>query len=402
MKLFKENIGWPQEPAFYIPDDVITFIKDLQPKFVKYEQDWNEKFDRLIKNNPAQSELWQRYLEKKLQEDFEDRIWNLSITPDQPTRKYNEALVAELANILPFFVTGSADVASVDFTWLPGNKIVSRTNWNNQQIKFGAREFSMAACGYGMNLFGMIQPVLGTFLVFSDYMRNAIRLAALMKQRVIFVFSHDSIMLAQDGPTHQPVEHLMSLRLIPNLTVIRPGDENEAKAAWTTALFIKDQPVALLFTRQPIQSTISELTAERTRKGVQRGAYVLYGEATVPVDVEIFASGSEIHPAVGAARMLEKEGYSVRVISVPSWELFKTQPKSYRKQILENKAGFKVSVEAGVGIGWQYFVGTEGLIISQETFGASAPEPVMADHFGFTTEKVFKKIKAALPVGMVE
>jgi transketolase len=393
MKLFKEAIGWPQEPSFYIPEEVRQYFTKMQKVFSAYEDRWKAKFERMVLKNSEKAKLWKVFTDKKVPTHFEDELWELSIEPNQPTRKYNEALIAKIAQMLPFLVTGSADVASVDFTWLPGNKIISKDHWNYQQIKFGAREFCMAACAYGMQLYGMIQPVVGTFLIFSDYMRNAIRLAALMKQRVIFIFSHDSILIGQDGPTHQPVEQLMSLRLLPNLVLIRPGDENEAKAAWANALTIEDQPVALCFTRQPVKSTISKITSEKARQGVSRGAYVLYGNSSGPVEVEIFASGSEIHQAAGAAILLADDGFKVRVISVPSWELFNKQPKEYQSNILDSVAKLKVSVEAGSGLGWQYFVGNQGLIISQDTFGASAPEPDMADNFGFNTEKIFQKIK---------
>jgi transketolase len=396
MRLFKQAINWPHEPLFYIPDQVRQYFINRQQIFSAYEEQWQTKFEKLIGASPEKLSLWNQFMEKRIPDDFEEQIWNLEISPDQPTRKYNEAIIAHVAKTLPYLISGSADVASVDYTWLPHSGIISASRWNQQQIKFGVREFSMAACAYGMNLFGMLQPTIGTFLTFSDYMRNAIRLAAMMKQRVIFVFTHDSIMLAQDGPTHQPVEHLMSLRLMPNLTLIRPGDENESKAAWAAAFRVQDQPVALCFTRQPIKSTVSHLTAGKARKGVQLGAYILFGEEADPVDVEIFATGSEIHPAVGAAKMLEKEGLGVRVVSVPSWELFRQQDDDYQQTILGTEAGLKVSVEAGTGLGWQYFVGKEGLIISQEIFGASAPEPVMVDYFGFTKEKVYKRIKNAL------
>jgi len=392
MKLFKKAIGWPDEPLFFVPDEVRNYFENLQLTFFQYEKSWNQKLEQMKSSDTQKGKLWDIFLEKKLPDDFEDQIWNLKIQPNQATRKYSEAIVAQLGKMLPFLITGSADVASCDFTWLLDSGIVMKNDWQHQQIKFGVREFCMAACSYGMNLHGMIQPVIGTFLVFSDYMRNAIRMAALMKQRVIFVYSHDSILLAQDGPTHQPVEHLMSLRLIPNLTVIRPGDENESKAAWIAAFKVQEGPVALCFTRQPVQSTVSDLTKERAREEVGRGAYVLYGEAEKGVNVEIFATGSEIHPAVGAAKMLEKDGLLVRVISVPSWELFESQNKEYQKMITNGKAQLKVSVEAGRGLGWQKFVGKDGLIISQETFGASAPEPVMAEHFGFTAEKIYEKI----------
>jgi len=388
---FKKSFGWPEEP-FYIPEEVTQYFEDKAPQFDKYESDWNNKLDKMKSEDASKAELWDIFSNKKLPVDFEDQLWNLEIDPNQPTRKYNEAIIRKVAELVPFFISGSADVASVDFTWLEGNPIVKHDDWNRQQIKFGVREFSMAACAYGMNIHGMIQPSIGTFLVFSDYMRNAMRMSAMMNQRVIYVFTHDSILIGQDGPTHQPVEHLMSLRLIPNLTLLRPGDENEAKSAWAAAFEVKDGPVAICFTRQPVKSLASDLTKERAHAGLIRGAYLLYGDGDSNVDIEIFASGSEINISMQAAKMLEDDGKSVRIISVPSWELFDKQDEEYKNSILAGKADVKVSVEAGVGNGWQKFVGTEGLMISQETFGESAPEPVMADHFGFTTEKIYRKI----------
>jgi len=396
MRLFKQEIGWPDEPTFYVPDDVRSFFKDLMPVFHEYEQVWQEKYRSMRQNYPKTAQLWDIFTKKQLPEDFIDQVWSLPIKPDQPTRRYNEAIVQKLGSMLPYFITGSADVASCDFTWILNDQIIAGRDWLHQQVKFGVREFVMAGAATGMHLSGMLQPVVGTFLVFSDYMRNAIRMAALMRQRVIFVFSHDSIIVAQDGPTHQPVEHLMSLRLIPNLTMIRPGDENEAKAAWIAAFEVMDSPVALCFTRQPVASTVSDLTSARALNGVRKGAYVLYGATNGKCNAEIFATGSEIHQAVGAARKLENEGYIVRVISVPSWELFAQQDEEYKRSILDHKADLKVSVEAGAGLGWERFVGRDGLIISQESYGASAPEPVMAEHFGFTGEKVYQKIKARL------
>ena len=397
MSGFKKAIGWPEEP-FFIPDEVTAYFKNKNPQFEKYESDWNDKLDKMKSDDASKAELWDTFLNKKLPVDFEDQLWNLEIDPDQPTRKYNEAIIRKVAELVPFFISGSADVASVDFTWLEGNPIVRHNDWNKQQIKFGVREFSMAACAYGMNIHGMIQPSVGTFLVFSDYMRNAMRMSAMMKQRVIYVFTHDSILIGQDGPTHQPVEHLMSLRLMPNLTLLRPGDENEAKAAWATAFEVENGPVAICFTRQPVKSFAGSLTKEQARDGFKRGAYLLYGEIDSNVDIEIFASGSEINISLQAAKMLEKDGRSVRVISVPSWELFDKQDENYKNSILNGNADVKVSVEAGVGNGWQKFVGSNGLIISQETYGESAPEPVMADHFGFTDEKIYLKISEAFSV----
>jgi transketolase len=399
MRGFKKAIGWPETP-FFIPDDVKKYFDNARPLFEKYEKKWNDLFSKLILSDPVKSNNWKIFLEKKLPDDFEEQIWNLEVGSHQPTRRYNEVIIAKVAQLLPFFISGSADVASVDLTWLPGNKIVGKNSWNRQQIKFGVREFCMATCAYGMQLHGMIQPGIGTFLVFSDYMRNAIRMNALMKQRVIYVYSHDSILIGQDGSTHQPVEHLMSLRLIPNLVMIRPGDENESKAAWSTAFEIDNGPVALCFTRQSVASSVNQLTRIKAKQGLKRGAYYLYGEEHRLVNIEIFASGSEINPSFAAAKMLEIDGYSVRVISVPSWELFDRQDEDYKNIILNGKANLKVSVEAGVGLGWQKFVGQKGLIISQETYGTSAPEPVMADHFGFTAEKIYKKINDSIYITM--
>jgi len=394
---FKKAFNWPKDP-FYVPDEVRDYFVKMAPVFEQYESDWKKLFENIILSDPAKKQLWEIFSKKKLPDDFEDQIWNLEIKPNLSTRKCSETIIRKIAELLPFVISGSADVASVDFTWLPDNKIVKMKDWNHQQIKFGVREFSMAACAYGMNLYGMIQPVIGTFLVFSDYMRNAVRLSAMMKQRVIYIFTHDSILMGQDGPTHQPVEHLMSLRLIPNLTVIRPGDENEAKAAWTTALEVQSGPIALCFTRQPVISLANDLTKKQARTGLKRGAYVLYGEIGPAVDVEIFASGSEINLSIKAAMMLEKNGNTVRVISVPCWELFDKQDDNYKKTIISSEAKLKVSVEAGVGSGWQKFVGTDGLIISQETYGESAPELVMADYFGFTYEKIYKRINESLSI----
>ena len=392
MEGFKKSIGWPSNP-FFIPEEVTKYMESLHSTFGNYEKDWNLDFEKLILNNHSKAELWDIYSNKNLPSDYEDQLWKLDIKPDQPTRKYNESIIAKVAEMLPYMISSSADVASVDFTWLPGNNIVKDSEWNNQQIRFGVREFCMAAAAYGMSLHGSILPVIGTFLVFSDYMRNAIRMTAMMKQRVIYIFTHDSILIGQDGPTHQPIEHLMSLRLIPNLVVLRPGDENEAKMAWSKALEVQDGPVAICFARQPVESLAGKYSKINARKGVKRGAYLLYGDGDRPVDVELFSSGSEINISVAALQKLEQDGLSVRLFSVPSWELFDAQDDKYKNTILNGKAKLKVSVEAGVGLGWQKFVGKEGLIISQETFGESAPELVMADHFGFTTENIYKKIK---------
>jgi len=240
----------------------------------------------------------------------------------------------------------------------------------------------------------MIQPLCGTFLTFSDYMRNAIRIASIMHQRVFFQFTHDSVLLGEDGPTHQPVEQVASLRAMPNLTVFRPCDENEVKAMWITA-FSLDGPSVFVLTRQGIKSQ-GELTRSKARVGVARGGYVLDGEPSAPCDVLIVATGSEVGLAMEAAGQLKTEGKKVRVVSMPSWELFDDQDEIYRDSVLGGKVGLRVSIEAGSEQGWHKYVGAEGLVIGMKGFGASAPGKVLAEHFGLTTPQVVERIQAAL------
>lgn len=393
--LVKENIGWEEEP-FPVPQEVRDYFTARQPEWEREEAAWNEKFEAMKSSDAAWAELWESFNRKELPVDFEEQLWNLEIPRDLSTRKCNEYAINKVCQLLPWVVSGSADVSSCDFTWLLDSGVVSGQDWDQRQIKFGVREFAMGACAYGIALHGLMRPAVGTFLTFSDYMRNAVRLCAMMKQRVIYVYSHDSVFLAEDGPTHQPVEHLMSLRLMPNLTVIRPGDENEVKAAWAAAMTVENGPVALCFTRQDVKSTVSDLTRERARKGVPRGAYVIYGTESEAGDVLIIATGSEIHPAVGAARILEEEGASVSVVSMPSWELFEKQDFAYRESVLGGSYDVRVSVEAGSSLGWQKYIGRNGLSISMESFGASAPADVLAEHFGFTAEKIARRIAKRL------
>lgn len=396
--LVKKNIGWQEEP-FQVPQEVHDYFTSRQPEWEREEAVWNEKLEAMKRSDPTRAQLWESFSQKELPAEFEEQIWSLDIPPNLSTRKCNEYAINKVCQLLPWVISGSADLSSCDFTWLLDGGVVSREDWNTRQIKFGVREFAMGACAYGIALHGLMTPAVGTFLTFSDYMRNAVRLCALMKQRVIYVYSHDSVFLAEDGPTHQPVEHLMSLRLIPNLTLIRPGDENEVKAAWAAALTVNTGPVALCFTRQDVESTVSNLTAKRARKGVSLGAYVIYGENCGTGDILIIATGSEIHPAVGAARILEENGNSVCVVSMPSWELFGNQDITYRDSVLGGRFDLRVSVEAGSSLGWQKYIGRSGLSISIDSFGASAPTEVLAEHFGLTAEKIARRITERLQVG---
>jgi transketolase len=392
LRALKHAIGWPEEPLFHVPADVYEYFRSRLPGCEGLEAEWKSRLEAMRASQPRKAELWDLCERRALPPDFARQVWDMEIQPDQSSRKYSELILNRIGRLLPYLISGSADLSSCDFTWLKYGGIASRGQWDQQQVKFGVREFCMAAAAYGMQLHGMVQPLVGTFLTFSDYMRNAVRLAALMRQRVLFVFSHDSIQIGQDGPTHQPVEHLMSLRLIPNFTLIRPGDENEVKAAYIAAFQAQDGPVGICLTRNPFKSTVSDLTAARAREGVARGAYVLWGEARAGRDVLIIATGTEIHPAVGAARILEREGKRVRVVSMPSWELFDAQDERYRKSVLGGRYALRVSVEAGRSLGWQKYIGADGLAIALDTWGASASMEVLLDHYGFTAEKVAARI----------
>jgi transketolase len=300
--------------------------------------------------------------------------------------------MAAIAPALPELVGGSADLHPSTKTYLTAYPAVRIGEYGARNLHFGIREHAMGGILNGMALHGGFRPYGSTFLVFSDYMRPSVRLAALMKQPVIYVFTHDSVFVGEDGPTHQPVEHAASLRIIPGLTVIRPADANETAAAWRATIKHRDGPVALLLSRQklPILQGVDA-------QGVARGGYVI-ADAAEP-QVILIASGSEVEQALGARQILAGEGISARVISMPSWELFDSQPQAYRDSILPPDLTARVAIEAGVPTGWDRYVGTEGEIIALNRFGASAPSGVLAEQWGFTADAIAARLKAYLERG---
>jgi transketolase len=297
---------------------------------------------------------------------------------------------------LPTLVGGSADLAPSTETYLRGYGDLGFHEWCGHNMHLGVREHAMGAIVNGMALHGGVIPYGGTFLIFSDYMRPAIRLAALMQTHVIFIFTHDSIGLGEDGPTHQPIEHLASLRAIPGLTVLRPADANETVACWRLALERKG-PVALVLTRQnlPIIGDV-----ERVRAGVPRGAYVLADADSAQPDILLLATGSEVWVALGARDLLAQRGLSARVVSMPSWELFEEQPQAYRDEVLPPTVRARLAVEAAATFGWHKYVGDHGDIVGLDRFGASAPGKVVYEKLGFTPEHVAER--AAALVGRVK
>jgi transketolase len=299
-----------------------------------------------------------------------------------------------IAKNVPFFFGGSADLAGSNKTTIKGAGDFSAENYGGRNIWFGVREFAMGAALNGMALHGGLKVFGGTFFVFSDYLRPAIRLSALMKLPVTFVFTHDSIAVGEDGPTHEPIEHLAALRAMPNLSVIRPADGNETAAAWRLALESKEVPTALVLTRQNLPTLKG--TAEKAYEGVSKGAYVISPASKETADALLLASGSEVGLAVEAQKVLADEGIDVAVVSMPSWDRFEVQPKEYKESVLPKAVKKRLGIEMGASLGWHKYVGDEGDVLTIDQFGASAPGKKIMEEYGFTVANVVARVKALL------
>lgn len=387
IKLAKESLGIPQEP-FYVPQSVKDFFAEKLKKDIEKEKTWQKNWDAWAKENGDRSFIYKEMLEQKVPETLEKSLKGFEIKSPIAGRKASQESVNYLADLLPYLIGGSADLSVSDLTMLKQFPIINPPLYQGRNIKFGVREFAMATMATGLYQTGMFVPFVGTFLTFSDYMRNAIRLASLMKAHVIYQFTHDSIFLGEDGPTHQPVEHYAALRAIPNLHVIRPGDANEVKMSWLAALQYKG-PTALLLSRQNIPAVAG--TDLPYKDGVGRGAYILKKEKG-KCDYCLIATGSELSLASDVATELEKRGKNVRLVSMPCWEIYEDQPDSYKKSVLGGDLGKRVSIEAGVEMGWHKYIGMDGIAISVETFGASAPYKELAKAFGFTVDDILERI----------
>jgi transketolase len=391
----KERLDWPQEPRFYIPEDVLEFYRQAVDRGRKYQQDWQEKFERYQEAYP---ELAEEYLRRQSGELPENWITSL---PDFPvdeqgmaTRAASGDVINALADVIPELLGGSADLTPSNKTWIDGRVSFQKGDFQGRNFHFGVREHAMGSIVNGMSIHGGLIPYAGTFLVFSDYMRPAVRLSALSEMPAIWIYTHDSIGLGEDGPTHQPVEHLASLRAIPHLHLIRPSDANEVAYAWKAALEYRDGPTALALTRQNVRVIDREIYASAENLG--RGAYVLADIGDDPPEVILMASGSEVELIVRAGERLGAEGVNVRLVSFPSWELFEAQNQSYRDQVLPPELEVRVAVEAGVSQGWERWIGPKGLFIGVERFGASAPGKRMFEEYGLTVEDVIIKTQQLL------
>jgi len=387
--LTKRNLGWPEDKTFYVPEEALQVFRQAVPRGQQLEDEWRQTFQRYAKEYPDMAELWQRVWSRDVTLNWEKVLPVFAPSAGgEATRVASGMVLNALAPMLPTLIGGSADLTPSNNTELKGIPWMEPGNYAGRNIHFGVREHAMGAILNGLALHGGVIPYGGTFLVFSDYMRPAIRLAAMMELPVIYVFTHDSIGLGEDGPTHQPVEHLPALRAIPNLVVIRPADANETSEAWRVALERREGPTALLLTRQKVP--VFDRATLAPASGLRRGAYVLADSARQP-DIILIASGSEVTLALGAREALAQRGVQTRVVSMPSWELFEAQSPEYRTQVLPPQVTARLAVEAAIPLGWERYVGNNGAVIGMERFGASAPYQVLLEKFGFTVENVTQR-----------
>ncbi|MBW1804344.1 MAG: transketolase, partial [Deltaproteobacteria bacterium] len=395
IELTKKNLEWPQEPRFFVPDEVLGHLREAIKKGNELEAQWQTKLGSYEEAHPEPAKELQICMNGELPDNWDRDIPSFPEDPKgMATRVASGTVLNAIALNVSNLFGGSADLAPSNKTEIKGQEDFQGDDYQGRNLRFGVREHGMGSVLNGMALHGGIIPYGGTFLIFSDYMRPAIRLAALMGLRVIYVFTHDSIGLGEDGPTHQPVEQLASLRTIPNLTVIRPCDANETAEAWRVAMSSENGPVALALTRQGMP--VLDRNTFGPAAGLSKGAYVLKDAKDKKPGIILIATGSEIQIALDASQELESKGVAVRVVSMPSWELFEKQSEEYKKEVLPPETKARIAVEAGVAQGWHRYVGDRGEIISMNRFGASAPSKVLYEKFGFTAERVVEKALAML------
>jgi transketolase len=369
---------------FYISKDVFKFFDKRRCGQKEDDKKWHQLLDKWAHKYPKLFEELKQMKEKKFSNNLEETLKKLSLKNPIAGRSASQEVLNMLSKEMSFLYGGSADLSTSDKTFLKGFSIITNHDFKGRNIKYGTREFAMGAISNGLALVGFFLPFCGTFLTFSDYMRSAIRLASLSSLKVIYQFTHDSIFVGEDGPTHQPVEHIASLRAMPNLHVIRPADGNEVKVAWLAALEYEG-PTAIILSRQDLP------LLSGTEEGLKRGAYVIRRE-NKKADFTLFASGSELFLALEVATKLREAGKDVRVVSFPSFELFDKQSLDYRNSVVGGDIGKRVSIEAGVSFGWHKYIGIDGIAISVESFGFSAPAERVAEEFGFDVNGIVQKL----------
>ncbi len=388
----KRIVGFPQR-QFHVPKEVLAHMRRAVQKGRAAEARWKDMFKRYRREHPGLADLWARLQDGKLPAGWTKGLPKFRPTePPVATRSASGKFLNSVAGAIPNLIGGSADLAPSNNTYLKGYSVFEPGK-AGRNIHFGVREHAMAAALNGMALSNMLIPYGGTFLIFSDYMRASMRLSALMGVHVIYVMTHDSVGLGEDGPTHQPVEHLTAYRAMPNMTVIRPADANETIEAWKVALTRRQGPVMLVLTRQKLP--VLDRTVNAPASGLKRGAYVVSDSRGRP-DLIILSSGSEVHICLEAAETLRKSGYKVRVVNMASFELFEEQPESYRRSVLPPGVTTRLAVEAGASLSWHKYTGLEGAVIGIDRFGASAPAKVIFEKLGLTPGNVVRQGRALL------
>lgn len=391
----KKSLDWPLEPDFYVPGEVLEHYRESVPKGQELEDEWRARFDVYRESHPELAAEFERRIGGELPGDWEQGL------PDFPpdakgmaTRVSSGKVLNALAKRIPELAGGSADLTPSTKTWIDDSPAFQVGAYHGRNIHFGVREHAMGTAVNGMALHGGLIPFGATFLVFSDYMRAALRLSAISYAPSIWVFTHDSIGVGEDGPTHQPVEHYAALRAIPNLYVIRPADANETAQAWRAAILRRGGPTALLLTRQNLPTFDRSVYA--SAEGLQRGGYVLGDLGESEPELILMSSGSEVSLIVQAGESLAADGVNVRLVSFPCWELFLEQDDQYQESVLPRSIRARLAVEAGVRLGWDRWVGDQGDVLSLEHYGASAPAKVVMEELGFTVENVISRAKQVL------
>jgi transketolase len=387
--LTKEVLGLPKE-EFYVPQSVRTYFEQRLVKNAQLEAEWDDMYRRWEAVNPELAEEFQKMKQQHLPDNLEELLYATDIKTPLSGRAASQLVLNTLGKHLPQLIGGSADLSVSDLTMMKEFPIITPEHFEGRNIKYGVREFAMGTIVNGMSLTGMITPYCGTFFTFSDYMRNSVRLACLSHYHVIYQYTHDSIFLGQDGPTHQPIEQLASLRALPHLHLIRPADSNEVRMAWIAALRYQG-PTAIVLSRQNLPELLH--TKVPFDSGMGRGAYIVKKEKS-KLDFTLLATGSELSLAIDASERLEKIGKNVRVVSFPCWELFEKQSEEYKNSVLGGDLGVRVSIEAATDFGWYKYIGSEGIAICMEGFGHSAPADELAQEFGFTVDAIVERLLA--------
>lgn len=391
IRLTKRFYGWPEEEKFFVPEQVRSHMGKAVERGVGLEEEWNARLDAYRQAYPDLADRLAASLSGTLPAGWDADLPVFSPEKAVATRAASGTVLNAVAARVPWLVGGSADLSPSTKTLIAGSGYFEREDPAGRNIAWGIREHAMAACASGMALHGGVRPYAATFFVFTDYARPSIRLAALMGLPVIYVMTHDSIGVGEDGPTHQPVEHLASLRAMPNLRVIRPADANETTSAWRSAMERTDGPTLLVLTRQNLP--VFDRSVLAPADGLLKGGYVLSPEKGAIPRAILLATGSEVQLVLEAQKRLAAEGIDARVVSLPSWELFREQPAEYREQVLPPDVTARLAVEAGASLGWREWVGDRGGIIALDRFGASAPAGELFRRFGFTVENVVAKAK---------